>query len=80
MWVKKCAEFTLFGTVFEIQALLCFQFLQKILKFKMAAIFGGTNFFLKIGSATQQNLWVKIFVKIALSSTVFEIQPLTAVG
>ena len=30
------------------------QFLRKIRKFKMAAIFGKTNFFLKIGMATLQ--------------------------
>ena len=33
--------------VFEIQAFLYLQFLQKIRKFKMAAIFGDTKFFLK---------------------------------
>ena len=47
----------------------------------MAAIFGGNFFFLKIGSATQQSyptdqnfLSDQIFVEIALSSTVCEIQ------
>ena len=39
-------------TVFEIQAF--FVFCNFCEKFKMAAIFDGTNFFLKIGSATQQ--------------------------
>ena len=39
----------------------------------MATIFGGTNFFGKIGSATQQSYPTnQIFVKIALSSTVSE--------
>ena len=49
MWVKKFAEFALSGTVFEIQASLCFAIFCE--KFKMAAIFGGT----KIRSATEQS-------------------------
>ena len=40
----------------------------------MAAIFGGTIFFLKIGSASRVTLRIKIFVEIALSSMVSEIQ------
>ena len=41
----------------------------------MATIFGVTNFFLKIGSATHQSYHVvQNFVKIALSNTVFKIQ------
>ena len=53
--------------------LYVFQFLRKIRKFKMAAIFGETNFFLKIGMDTLQRYPVsQKFVEIALSSTVFE--------
>ena len=33
-------EITLSSTVFEIQGFLCFAFLKKIRKFKMATIFG----------------------------------------
>ena len=51
------------------------QFLRKIRKFKMAAIFGETNFFCKLGQLLcRDTLRVKNFVEIALSSTVFEIQ------
>ena len=50
------------------------QFLRKFRKFKMAAIFGETKFFWKLGKVLRRDiLWVKNFVKIALSSTVFEI-------
>ena len=50
------------------------QFLRKIRKFKMAAIFGETKFFSKLGYLLRRDtLWVKNFVEIALSSTVFEI-------
>ena len=49
--------------------------MQKIQKFKMAAIFGRTKTFLKLGhQLTRVSLWVINFVEIALSSTVFEIQ------
>ena len=42
----------------------------------MTPIFGKGNFFLKIGSATQEQLpcGSKFFAEIALSSTVFRIQ------
>ena len=51
-----------------------FQFLRKIGKFKMATIFGETKFFGKLGWLLCRDiLWVKNFVQIALSSTVFEI-------
>ena len=40
----------------------------------MAAIFGGTNFFLKTGSLSRITLWIKNFAEIALPSTVFEIK------
>ena len=50
------------------------QFLRKIRKFKMAAIFGETKFFRKLAwLLCRYTLWVKNFVEIALSSTVFEI-------
>ena len=40
----------------------------------MAAIFGETKIFLKLGKLLRRDtLWVKNFVEIALSSTVFEI-------
>ena len=48
------------------------QFLRKFRKFKMAAIFGETKFFSKLGKVLRRDtLWVKNFVEIALSSTVF---------
>ena len=50
------------------------QFLRKIRKFKMAAIFGERKFFSKLGKVLRRDiLLVKNFVEIALSSTVFEI-------
>ena len=50
------------------------QFLRKFRKFKMAAILGETKFFFKLGKLLRRDtLWVKNFVEIALSSTVFEI-------
>ena len=50
------------------------KFLRKIQKFKMAAIFGETKFFSKLGYLLcRDTLGVKNFVEIALSSTVFEI-------
>ena len=50
------------------------QFLRKIRKFKMAAIFGETKFFSKLAwLLCRDTLRVKNFVEIALSSTVFEI-------
>ena len=75
MWVKKFAEFALSGTAFEIQAFLCFAiFCEKMRKFKMAAIFGGTKSFVNWVNYTAVTLRIKIFVEIALSSTVSEIQ------
>ena len=50
------------------------QFLRNFRKFKMAAIFGETKIFLKLGKVLRRDtLWVKNFVEIALSSTVSEI-------
>ena len=50
------------------------QFLRKIRKFKMAAIFGETKIFCKLAwLLCRGTRWVKNFVEITLSSTVFEI-------
>ena len=49
------------------------QSLRKIRKFKMAAIFGVTKSFENWVSYSVVTLQVKIFIKIALSRTVFEI-------
>ena len=50
------------------------QFLRKIRKFKMAAIFGETKCFWKLAwLLCRATLWVKNFVEIALSSRLFEI-------
>ena len=50
------------------------EFLRKIRKFKMAAIFGETKIFSKLAQLLcRDTLWVNNFVEIALSSTVFEI-------
>ena len=49
-------------------------FLRKIKKLKMAAIFGGTKKFGKLGQLLSRvTLRIKIFVEIALSSMVSEI-------
>ena len=48
--IKNFVEIALCSTVFEILAFLCFAIFAQ--KFKMAAIFGKTNFFLKIGMST----------------------------
>ena len=61
--------------VFEIQVFLCFViFCEKIQKFEMA-IFGRTKKFSKLGQLLRRGiLWIKNFIEIALSCTVFEIQ------
>ena len=46
--VENFDEIALSRTVMEIEANLCFAFLSKIRKFKMAAIFGEGKIFLKI--------------------------------
>ena len=52
-----------------------FGVLQFLRKFKMAAIFGGTKTFQKLGHLLSRvTLQYKNFIKIALSSTLFEIQ------
>ena len=45
LWIENFAEIALSRTVKEIEANLCFPFLAKIRKFKMAAIFGEGKFF-----------------------------------
>ena len=45
LWVENFAEIALSRTVKEIEANLCFAILAKILKFKMAAIFGERKIF-----------------------------------
>ena len=76
MWVKKFAEFALSGMVFEIQAFLCFAFFcEKFVNSKWPPFLVGQKKNRKIGSATQQSYpTYQIFVEIALSSTVSEIQ------
>ena len=77
MWVKKFAEFALSGTVFEIQAFLCFAiFCEKFENSKWPPFLVGQKK-LKIGSATRQLPYGSNFlskVEIDLSSTVSEIQ------
>ena len=48
LWVENFNEIALSHMVKEIQANLCFAFLAKIRKFKMATIFGGGENFWKI--------------------------------
>ena len=73
MWVKNFAEFTLSGVVSRYKHFCVLQFFFE--KFKMAAIFGGTKFFFKLGQLLSRvTLRIKIYVEIALSSTVSEIQ------
>ena len=45
LWVENFDEIALSRTVKEIEANLCFAFLAKIRKFKMAAIFGEGKIF-----------------------------------
>ena len=55
MWVKEFAEFTLSGTVLEIQAFFCFAIFVKNLKIQYGRHFWWDKKFLKIESATQQS-------------------------
>ena len=50
--VENFDEIALSHMVNEIEANLCLSFLAKILKFKMAAIFGEGKIFLKIAKST----------------------------
>ena len=52
LWVEIFNKIALSGTVKEIEANLCFPFLAKIRKFKMAAIFGEGKIFLKFAKST----------------------------
>ena len=71
LWVENFDEIALSRTVKEIEANMCFAFLAKILKFKMAAIFEEGKIF---GKFAFQTLLVENFAEIALSRTVKEIE------
>ena len=71
LWVKYFNKIALSHTVKEIDANLCFPFLAKVRKFKMAAIFGECKIFWKFARVhCLDNLWVENFDEIALSHTV----------
>ena len=75
LWVENFDEIALSRTVKEIEANLCFAFLAKIRKFKMAAIFGEGKIFGKLHRLhSLDTLWVENFNEIALSRTVMEIE------
>ena len=60
--------------VFEILGFLCFViFAQKLQNSKWPPFLARQNFFENWHGYSADTLWVKIFVEIALSSTVFEI-------
>ena len=52
LWIKNFNEIALSRTVKEIEANLCFSFMAKVRKYKMAAIFGESKIFLKITKST----------------------------
>ena len=54
LWVKISSKSLYLAQFSTYKHFYVLQFLRKIRKFKMAAIFGETNFFLKIGMATLQ--------------------------
>ena len=54
LWVKNFVEIALSGTVFEIQAFLCFVIFVKNFEIQNGRHFWQDKFFLKNGSATQQ--------------------------
>ena len=56
LWFKNCAEFALSGTVFEIQAFLCFAFFAKNSKIQNGHHFWQDKIFLETESPTQQRL------------------------
>ena len=71
LWVENFDEIALSCTVKEIEGNLCFAYLAKIRKFKMAAIFGEGKIFGKLQRVhSLDSLWVKNFDEIALSRTV----------
>ena len=75
MWVKKFAELALSGTVFEIQAFLCFAiFCEKFENSTWPPFLVGQIFFLTIGLATQQSYPTYQNFCQNRSSTVSEIQ------
>ena len=75
LWVENFDEITLSRTVKEIEANLCFAFLAKIQKFKMATIFGEGKILGKLQRLHSLDiLWVENFDEITLSRTVKEIE------
>ena len=75
LWVENFDEIALSHTVKEIEANLCFAFLAKIRKFKMATIFGEGKIFGKLQRLHSLDaLWVENFAEISLSRTVKEIE------
>ena len=75
LWVENFDEIALSRTVKEIEENLCFPFLAKIPKFKMAAIFGEGKIFGKLQRLhSLDTLWLENFDEIALSRTVKEIE------
>ena len=75
LWVENFNEIALSRTVMETEANLCFAFLAKIRKFKMAAILGEGKIFGKLHRLDSlHTLWVENFDEIALSRTVKEIE------
>ena len=49
---KFCRNRSISSMVFEIQAFLCFAFLEKIQKFKIAAIFSQVKYLFKLGKTS----------------------------
>ena len=70
---KFCRNITLSCTVFKIQEFLCFAIFAKNSKIQNGRHFWRDNFFFKL-VLLREALWVKNFVEIALSCTVFKIQ------
>ena len=74
-WVENFDEIALTCTVKKVEAIPVFLFWAKILKFKMAAIFGKRKIFGKLARVRcLDTLWVENFDEIALSRTVKEIE------
>ena len=69
---QNFAEFTLSGTVFEIQAFLCFAIFAQNSKWPPFLV--GQKLFENWVSYSAVTLRFKIFIEITLSTTVFEIQ------
>ena len=74
-WLKNFGEIALCRTVFEIQAFFVFcNFCEKFENSKRPPFLTGQIFFEHWVSSSLELHWDKNLVKIALSSTVFEIQ------